>query len=157
MSRHSVIRTSLSSPRFEIERYEQQNQTGSDCVMARYSANIDGSVEVRNSGWTAGGQFVEFVGRATVASPMKTPCPWNWKSTSHQDVSFNWKFILTVLIIFVAFLKQNLTQSTGTRNRLHQLRSRLVMHWIESLNIKRTSLDSFTWSYIATTITRFNW
>ena len=71
----SVIRTSLSSPRFEIERYEQQNQTGLDCVMARYSANIDGTVEVRNSGWTSGGQFVEFVGRATVASPMKTPCP----------------------------------------------------------------------------------
>ena len=43
--------------------------------MARYSANIDGSVEVRNSGWTSGGQFVDFVGRATVAFHDKDPLP----------------------------------------------------------------------------------
>ena len=43
--------------------------------MARYSANLDGSVEVRNMGWTSDGQFIEFVGRATVAFPDQDPLP----------------------------------------------------------------------------------
>lgn len=59
---------------YEVSRYEAQNQTDFDCVMARYTANLDGSVEVRNSGYFRG-QNIEFVGRATVAFPDQVPLP----------------------------------------------------------------------------------
>ncbi|CRK96702.1 CLUMA_CG010032, isoform A [Clunio marinus] len=58
---------------YEIRRYEAANQTDFDCTMARYSLNADGSVQVANSGYTAGGQFIEFIGRGVLASPNDNP------------------------------------------------------------------------------------
>lgn len=59
---------------YETSRYEAVNQTDFDCVMARYTANLDGSVQVRNSGYFQN-RFIEFVGRADLAFPNQTPLP----------------------------------------------------------------------------------
>jgi lipocalin len=59
---------------YEIRRYEAANQTGFDCAMARYSANLDGTVQVRNSGYFQG-RNIEFVGTATLAFPEQVPLP----------------------------------------------------------------------------------
>lgn len=60
---------------YEVKRYEAQNQTDFDCVNARYSINTDGSVRVDNTGYTADGRFVQFVGRAELAFPTTSPLP----------------------------------------------------------------------------------
>jgi lipocalin len=60
---------------YEVKRYEAQNQTGLDCVNARYSLNLDGSVEVDNTGYTSAGQRIQFIGRAELASPNERPLP----------------------------------------------------------------------------------
>lgn len=59
---------------YEISRYEAANQTGFDCVNARYTPNADGTVEVRNSGYF-NGQYIDFVGTATLAFPNQIPLP----------------------------------------------------------------------------------
>lgn len=59
---------------YEVKRYEAQNQTDFDCVNARYTLNQDGSVEVDNTGYV-GGQFIQFIGQATVAFPEQNPLP----------------------------------------------------------------------------------
>lgn len=41
--------------------------------MARYTLNVDGSVQVANSGYTPAGNFIEFIGRADVAFPESNP------------------------------------------------------------------------------------
>lgn len=60
---------------YEVKRYEAQNQTGLDCVNARYSLSSDGSVVVDNTGWTSQGRFIQFIGRAEVAFPNQVPLP----------------------------------------------------------------------------------
>jgi lipocalin len=57
---------------YEIRRYEQQNQTDFDCVMARYSMNADGSVQIFNSGYF-NNVFTDFTGRASFTFPNETP------------------------------------------------------------------------------------
>lgn len=60
---------------YETKRYEAANQTAIDCSIARYTLNVDGSVQVANSGYAPGGQFIEFIGRAVVAFPEQSPLP----------------------------------------------------------------------------------
>jgi lipocalin len=60
---------------YEVMRYEAANQTGLDCVNARYSMNSDGSVQVDNTGYTSDGRLIQFIGRAEVAFPNQVPLP----------------------------------------------------------------------------------
>lgn len=55
---------------YEIRRYEARNQTEFDCVTARYSPLLDGSVEIDNSGWFEG-RFERFVGNAVRTSQVQ--------------------------------------------------------------------------------------
>jgi lipocalin len=71
------VKSSFQVPSFlgtwyEIRRYEAPNQTDFDCVIARYSANADGSLTVFNSGYF-GGRFIDFTGIATVTNPAEVP------------------------------------------------------------------------------------
>ncbi|CRL06236.1 CLUMA_CG019409, isoform A [Clunio marinus] len=57
--------------------YEQRriatDQIDLDCVMARYSLNADGSVNVQNSGYTPNGMFTEVQVRGELDSPNDVP------------------------------------------------------------------------------------
>lgn len=94
---------------FEIRRYEAANQTDFDCVMARYTLNADGSVEVANSGYF-NGQFIEFIGRAEVAFPDQVPLP------AKLDVTFapgRKKGKALINLKLTIFHSQNQARSTG--------------------------------------------
>lgn len=96
---------------YEVQRYEAQNQTGLDCVNARYSLNADGSVEVDNTGYTSAGQFIQFVGRATVAFPDQVPLPAKLLVSFFPGRKFKEKFACDLFLI--NFRSQNHQQSTG--------------------------------------------
>lgn len=88
---------------YEVKRYEAQNQTGLDCVNARYSLNSDGSVQVDNTGWTSTGRFIQFIGRAEVAFPNQVPLPGKLNVTFFPGRKFKSNEIIEINIDFFLF------------------------------------------------------
>lgn len=61
---------------YEIERYEQPFQRGTDCVTANYTLNTDGSIRVDNRAKNLNtGERLGDIGRAVLSFPNQSPLP----------------------------------------------------------------------------------
>lgn len=101
---------------YEVERYEAVNQTELDCVIARYTLNADGSVQVDNSGWTDGGAFIQFIGRAVPAFPEEEPLPAKLSVVFVEGRKFIKSKDKTYNLNAVLFLNRNSINLLGNLN-----------------------------------------